>query len=115
MRKRSGGQVLPASGPAREALREKGQFWTPDWVARAMVGYVTALGEDHIFDPAVGAGAFFRASKALSSETGRPLSFSGNEIDPKALEDAERSGLTGRELGGVRLEDFILNPPKKPL
>jgi len=115
MRKRTGGQVLPASGPAREVLREKGQFWTPDWVARAMVGYVTASGEDHLFDPAVGAGAFFRAAKDLSEEIGRPLSFSGNEIDPKALEDAERSGLTGRELESVRLEDFILNPPKEPL
>lgn len=30
---------LPASGPAREALRQKGQFWTPDWVANAMVSY----------------------------------------------------------------------------
>ncbi len=115
MRKRVSGQVIPASGPARESLREKGQFWTPEWIARAMVSYVIGSGEDHIFDPAVGAGAFFQASKALSRETGRPLSFSGNEIDPKALEDAELSGLTREDLEGVRLEDFILNPPTKRL
>lgn len=34
-------QVLPATGPQREALREKGQFWTPLWLAKAMVSWVT--------------------------------------------------------------------------
>ncbi len=33
-------QRLPATGPQREALRQKGQFWTLDWVAQAMVSYV---------------------------------------------------------------------------
>ena len=42
----------------REALRQKGQFWTPPWVAEAMVGYVIRGGANAIFDPAVGAGAF---------------------------------------------------------
>jgi hypothetical protein len=43
-------QKLPASGPAREALRQKGQFWTLDWVAEAMVAYCIAGGSDSIFD-----------------------------------------------------------------
>jgi hypothetical protein len=33
-------QDLPSAGQAREALRQKGQFWTPRWVAEAMVGYL---------------------------------------------------------------------------
>ena len=58
--------AIPRSGPHREALRVKGQFWTPDWVAEAMVAYVVGGDCDTIFDPAVGAGAFFRAAKTLS-------------------------------------------------
>lgn len=63
-------QKLPSAGPAREALRQKGQFWTPDWVAEAMVAYAVRGGSDHVFDPAVGAGAFFRAAKTIAKETG---------------------------------------------
>ena len=49
----------------REQLREKGQFWTPHWVAKAMVSYVV---EDSalVFDPAVGKGAFYLALKDLT-------------------------------------------------
>lgn len=50
---------LPATGEARELLRKKGQFWTPDWVAEAMVEYVFTNKGGKLFDPAVGAGAFF--------------------------------------------------------
>ena len=32
-------QKLPASGDEREALRVKGQFWTPPWLARVMAGW----------------------------------------------------------------------------
>jgi len=39
----------PADWTEREALREKGQFWTPPWVAEAMVAYVSAEAEA-IFD-----------------------------------------------------------------
>jgi len=56
---------VPRAGAARESLREKGQFWTPDWIAEAMVEYVLSGGSDHLFDPAVGPGAFFRAAKAF--------------------------------------------------
>lgn len=30
---------VPCAGAKREALRVNGQFWTPDWVADAMVAY----------------------------------------------------------------------------
>ena len=47
------------SSATREALREKGQFWTPGWVAEAMVEYVLAGRDDVLlFDPAWGRGLF---------------------------------------------------------
>jgi adenine-specific DNA-methyltransferase len=48
----------------RETLRDKGQFWTPQWIAKVMVAYAvqdTSL----VFDPATGNGAFFEALKSL--------------------------------------------------
>lgn len=105
-------QVLPAAGPEREALRRKGQFWTPQWVAEAMVTYVIAGGSDHVFDPAVGAGAFFRAAKKVAAEEVKRLKLLGTEIDGEALDEARRSGLTAEDLSGVSLTDFVLRPPQ---
>lgn len=104
---------LPSSGPEREALREKGQFWTPDWVAQAMVAYALGNGTNQLFDPAVGAGAFFRAAKALADEVALPDSFAllGTEIDPNALVVARETGLTDADLGNVQITDFVLDPP----
>jgi adenine-specific DNA-methyltransferase len=104
-------QKLPSSGPAREALREKGQFWTPHWVAEAMVAYCVADGEGSIFDPAVGAGAFFHAAKALGRERGRELKLFGTELDPQALEQAMEGGLSPSDLAQVEVRDFVLSPP----
>jgi hypothetical protein len=104
-------QKLPSSGPAREALREKGQFWTPDWVAEAMVAWCLADGGDSIFDPAVGAGAFFHAARTIEQEQGRQLKLLGTEIDPQALEQAAAGGLSSRDLAQVEIRDFVLHPP----
>ncbi len=105
-------QELPRAGPAREALREKGQFWTPPWVAEAMVAYVLGGGSDSVFDPAVGEGAFFRAAKVLADEAGRSVTLLGTEIDPRALRQALQNGLAEEELAGVRTTDFVLEPPE---
>jgi methylase of polypeptide subunit release factors len=105
-------QKLPSSGPKREGLREKGQFWTPDWIAEAMVGYVIAGGSNHIFDPAVGAGAFFRAAKTIASEIGRRLTLLGTEVYLDALQQARQNGLSESDLANVRITDFVLHPPK---
>ena len=70
-------QVLPRSGEAREQLRQKGQFWTPRWVAEAMVGYTVLDGSRQVFDPAVGEGAFLRATRHLSQELGNQITFKG--------------------------------------
>src|SRR5574341_782578 len=104
-------QKLPASGPEREALREKGQFWTPAWVAEAMVGYAISGGSNHLFDPAVGAGAFFHAAKAIARDTGRAIKLIGTEIDPDALQQAQASGLSHDDIADVQITDFVLQPP----
>lgn len=100
-------QRLPRAGPLREALRSTGQFWTPAWVANAMVGYVLADGADHLFDPAVGAGVFFQAAKARQ----RHLTLLGTEIDPRALREARQNGLSDDDLSHIRISDFVLHPP----
>ena len=106
-------QKLPSSGPLRSALREKGQFWTPQWVAEAMIAFVTSANADHIFDPAVGAGAFFCAANRIAKQYGRKIQLLGNEIDPSALEQAKLGGLNEDDLAGVQIRDFVLNEPER--
>lgn len=107
-------QKLPATGKKREALRQKGQFWTPAWVAEAMTAYVLGCGSDHILDPAVGEGAFFRAGKVVARELNRRVELLGAEIDSAAIEKARHSGLTDVDLSGVRIiDDFVLSPPDR--
>ena len=105
-------QHLPRTGPARESLREKGQFWTPEWIADAMVAYVLTGETDTIFDPAVGAGSFFRSAKALADRTNRRIRLSGSELDPDTLRQARIHGLTADDLRNVELNDFVLQPPQ---
>lgn len=107
-------QELPRSGAAREALREKGQFWTPDWVAEAMVAYVLSGGSPHVFDPAVGSGAFFRAAKAVGQRIGRHVELLGTEVFAEALAEARERGLSSDDLANVRITDFVRNPPDGP-
>jgi hypothetical protein len=103
---------LPRSGHKREFLREKGQFWTPDWIAEAMVGYVIHNNDcNSVFDPAVGTGVFFKATKAVGSEVGREFALQGTEIDPDTLELARQNGLSAHDLANVQITDFVLNPP----
>lgn len=106
---------IPASGEARELLREKGQFWTPDWVAEAMVDYVLTNKSNILFDPAVGAGAFFRAAKIIAGEKGLSLTLSGMDIDPTALEQAMQYNLTKDDFSGVKIGDFVFEPPQTKL
>lgn len=107
-------QKLPRVGPERELLREKGQFWTPTWVARAMVQYVIAGGSQTLFDPAVGEGAFFRAAKSVANEIGRDIALFGTEIDPEAIEQATQNRLSASDLAHIRIADFLLHPPDGP-
>lgn len=106
-------QKLPRSGPEREVLREKGQFWTPSWVAEAMVEYALGGGADHVFDPAVGAGEFFRATKRFSIQYGRAVALLGTELDSDTLLIARQAGLGEEDLIHVDIRDFVLDPPNK--
>lgn len=106
---------IPSSGEARETLREKGQFWTPDWVAEAMVEYVFAEKGGMLFDPAVGAGAFFRAAKVVAKEKNLQYSLSGMDIDSKALDEAILYGLSKDDVEDVKIGDFIFQPPPNKL
>jgi len=104
---------LPPRGEARELLRVKGQFWTPDWIAEAMVDYVLAEPCSMLFDPAVGAGAFLRAAKTVADERGfRRIALCGMDIDSAALTQALDSGLTESDLAFVTIGDFVLQPPQ---
>ncbi|MCX7804923.1 MAG: SAM-dependent methyltransferase [Planctomycetota bacterium] len=108
------GNICETSSPreSREALREKGQFWTPAWVAEAMVEYVLPKGGGVLFDPAVGTGAFFRAAKKVAGSKRVPVRFAGMEIDPSVLERASESGISREDLSGVTIGDFVLHPPR---
>jgi len=106
---------IPASGEARELLRQKGQFWTPDWVAEAMSEYVLADKGGMLFDPAVGAGAFFRAAKTVAKEKGLYVTLAGMDIDPAALKQALEYGLTRDDLASVTIGDFVFQPPQAKL
>lgn len=106
-------QRLPASGEQREALRKKGQFWTPDWLAEAMVGYGVAGGATTVFDPAVGGGAFFRAAKSVGKRLRKKLSLAGCELHTDVLEDALMAGLAEKDLDAVQERDFVLDPPNE--
>jgi adenine-specific DNA-methyltransferase len=106
-------QKIPSARPEREALRVKGQFWTPDWVADAMAAYVLAKTADHLFDPAVGAGSLFQAAKRIAAQLRKSVALYGNEIDEQAITQARQNGLTDSDLANVELRDFALNPSSR--
>ena len=100
-------QKLPTQWEDREKLRDKGQFWTPDWVAEAMVSYV-AQGANIVFDPGVGKGVFYTALKKLN----RKAKFYGTDIDLAIIEEAKSEGVFDENCE-LEVRDFILNPPQK--
>ena len=102
---------LPYAGEAREILRSKGQFWTPEWIADAMVEYVLTHNEQTIFDPAVGAGAFLRATKRIAREKGVNVHFEGMDIDPDAINQALRYDTATAEIQHITIGDFIFEKP----
>ncbi len=98
---------LPTNWSEREALRRKGQFWTPDWVAEAMVAY-TARSADLVFDPCIGKGVFYKALKNLSPDK----AFLGMDNSYEIIREAMLEGSLGEDVN-VEIGDFILNPPQR--
>lgn len=97
-------QPLPTAWHEREQLRETGQFWTPLWVAQAMVAYLLQSSA-HVFDPAAGRGAFLHAIHSLSYPDVR---YYGLDIDPAVLSEPifQQPGVT------VEVRDFLATPPQ---
>lgn len=98
-------QNLPTDWNEREILRDKGQFGTPNWVAEAMISYVSQ-DTDLIFDPATGRGAFFEALLKLNKPE---ISFWGTDIDAEVLNDE----IYRNNSCHIELRDFIKNPPER--
>ncbi len=96
-------QKLPSSGEERDALRKKGQFWTPGWLAELMSGWCMQAKPSELFDPAVGPGTFFLAARRL----GYKPKFSGYDIDQKVVRQAIEWGLSETELKGIKIHDFL--------
>lgn len=109
--KRNRHQALPRSGSGREALRTKGQFWTPDWVAEFMVAYALRDQPKQLLDPALGEGVFFRAAKRYAESRRFELFLFGRDVDPEMLAQARQSGLSDADLRHVEIRDFVLDPP----
>lgn len=91
----------------KEKSRDMGQFWTPDWIADAMVAYVSQ-GAEVVFDPGAGKGAFYTALKKLT----RRIKFYGIDIDPEIIKEAKTEGIFDKH-SKLEIRDFILNPPEK--
>jgi adenine-specific DNA-methyltransferase len=103
---------IPTAGPEREALRQKGQFWTPSWVAEAMIAYVVE-NTDLIFDPAVGKGAFYTALESINFQLGKKIEFYGTDIDQEVIEEAKREKIFDKKSCRIENRDFIVNPPSR--
>jgi tRNA1(Val) A37 N6-methylase TrmN6 len=104
---------LPRAGLERETLRQKGQFWTPDWTADFMAAYVLQEKPSRLLDPALGEGVFFRAAKRYARAHVFDLALFGRDIDPEVLGQARRSGLDDHDLRNVEMRDFVLDPPSE--
>ncbi|HRD50685.1 MAG TPA: N-6 DNA methylase, partial [Candidatus Contendobacter sp.] len=87
-----------------------GQFWTPQWVAKAMVAYFLQGESSELFDPAVGAGAFYQALKCL--DTDRKIAFYGTDISMEAVKQGTREQVFD-SASAIEIRDFILNPPQR--
>lgn len=103
-------QLLPRSGAEREALREKGQFWTPSWVANAMVAYCLRDNPGELLDPAAGEGAFFEAALTLRKRSRKSFHLFGYDLDPEMCRRVTQQ--YGSRIEMVR-RDFVLNPPSR--
>lgn len=95
-------QRIPTVWHKREALREKGQFWTPPWLAETMAAWATANSPPILFDPAVGPGTFFAAARSVGY-TGR---FAGFELHTQAFAERDVAKLVEADFAHVRGGDF---------
>jgi hypothetical protein len=105
-------QHLPREWAEREKLRDKGQFWTPDWVADAMVRYVSD-DSNLVFDPAVGKGAFYFALREINQSDGKNVKFYGTDIDEQLVAATREDSSFIPDTCQIELRDFISDPPNR--
>ncbi|MEX2181387.1 MAG: N-6 DNA methylase [Gemmatimonadaceae bacterium] len=96
-------EKLP-TGAAREALREKGQFFTPGWVADAMVSFA-GRGAKALYDPGFGLGAFSLATDRVFGAAARD--YAGCDTDPTVWSRARDHGVREDVLEKVKCVDFF--------
>lgn len=95
---------------SREELRDLGQFWTPRWVAKAMVAYFLDGKQKELFDPAVGTGAFYSALKEVDEK--KIIKFYGTDIDQGIIDYGFSENIFDNN-SKIEIRDFIINPPER--
>ncbi len=94
----------------RELLRRKGQFWTPQWVARPMARHAMPTSGE-LLDPAFGMGAFLDAFMGLGGDA-NGVRFVAGEVDIQVLHEFRRRNPSAAGCD-AELRDFILDPPSR--
>jgi hypothetical protein len=95
--------------------KDLGQFWTPDWVAKAMVGFALDIPHGRMLDPAVGLGVFPKWAQLLNIS----LDFVGVEKDPSLIRQIPDESIRGRVINsdflaaqfGQTFDFVVANPP----
>ena len=91
--------------PNIEAIRTKGQVWTPSWVADAMAVILRSKLTGEILDPAVGPGALLAACKRLSESDLKVTAF---EIDESVLAgDHSETEFAKSSISNLFIESFL--------
>lgn len=92
----------------REELREKGQFFTPQWVTTAMSAFILCGKPTQIFEPGFGTGAFFvgAESAARSMQVELPV-YRGCETDDSAFARAIDQGIPENVIQNIADKSFF--------
>ncbi len=95
------------TAPSIENVREKGQVWTPPWVADAMATFLNQSSVDSVLDPAMGPGALLAAVRRKSVKLGAVTAF---EIDESVLSDLDSEDSFAIDgCSDLRLKDFLFD------
>jgi type I restriction enzyme M protein len=93
---------------AKSAKAEKGQYFTPRQVVRAVTSMACVQPTDRVIDPACGSGAFLR--EASIQAPGCPVR--GYDLDPRAVRVAQTLlAASGLQAGAVSQADSLLSGP----
>lgn len=93
------------SKPEISAVRNKGQVWTPRWVADAMAVLLKDHFDNGLLDPAIGPGALVAACRDISS---KPLSVKAYDIDESVLSSEDSpDGFAKSAIADFTLASFI--------